>query len=214
MRPKRTSKKPLPSLEGPGGRLAGSQHPKRKRRQPERTARREAGPDPSMLKGRKIKPIPGAGDRYLITDDGRVWSIFANRFLSTKRRIPKESGYVTVSLHRRGKLLRQCLAHRVVAENYLPPRPTPKHEINHINGIKWDNRTENLEWVTRSENILHADRIGLRQLGENHHLAKLSNSEILRIRSLEGRYTQAALARRFKVTQSAISKIINKRQRP
>jgi hypothetical protein len=42
-----------------------------------------------------------------------------------------------------------------VAAAFLPPRPTPGHEINHIDGDKANSRVDNLEWVTHSVNVLH-----------------------------------------------------------
>ena len=52
--------------------------------------------------------------------------------------------------------------HRMVAETWLD-NPNHYKEVNHINGDKDDNSVENLEWVTRSENLRHAYRTGLKK---------------------------------------------------
>lgn len=67
-------------------------------------------------------------------------------------------GYVRVVLE--GKWY---FVHRLVAMAFLP-RVRGKGFVNHKNGIKSDNRLENLEWVTRSENAIHAYKIGLKKV--------------------------------------------------
>lgn len=65
--------------------------------------------------------------------------------------------YITISVGDRAK---KMLLHRLIAEAFIP-NPQNKPDINHINGIKTDNRIDNLEWCTHQENMQHAHDIGL-----------------------------------------------------
>lgn len=69
-------------------------------------------------------------------------------------------GYLTFNI--RGKTFR---AHRVIAEHFIP-NPESKPQVNHINGIKSDNRVENLEWATAKENVQHSVKTGLVKSGK------------------------------------------------
>ena len=62
--------------------------------------------------------------------------------------------YFRVSLSMEWKT-KSFFVHRIVSISFIP-NPENKPQVNHINWIKDDNRVENLEWVTCSENILHS----------------------------------------------------------
>ena len=66
------------------------------------------------------------------------------------------NGYACVHLYKKGKNSRKPVSvHKLVATAFVK-NPLNKREVNHINFIKTDNRAENLEWVSRAENVAHA----------------------------------------------------------
>lgn len=70
-----------------------------------------------------------------------------------------KDGYLKVCINTKGKSITKTV-HRIVLEAFVP-NINNKPQVNHINGIKHDNRIENLEWSTRSENMKHAYKNGL-----------------------------------------------------
>jgi hypothetical protein len=111
-----------------------------------------------------------------------------NIFIFCKGKIKKQSkhnhGYSVLSLAN-GKSNKQFFVHRLVALTFIPNDDSNKKHINHINGIKNDNRVENLEWTNASLNAIHAVSLGLIKSGKDSKLSKpiyqinASNGEII-----------------------------------
>lgn len=139
------------------------------------------------MKALKIKSFPD----YYITDTGNVYSrnyMHTGR-IKKMRPIKKTTGYLSVFLCKNNKTFNK-LVHRLVAEAFIP-NPENKRTINHKNGIKTDNRVDNLEWNSYSENVLHAYKTGLKtpplsmlgKLGKDNPKSKIvlqiKNGEII-----------------------------------
>ena len=109
-------------------------------------------------------PVVGYEGFYMVSSLGRVRLLERSgfrkngRFFYVHSKIKKpyltKFGYYRLRMEK-NKHSKHIFVHRLVAEAFLP-NPENKPEINHKNGIRTDNRVENLEWVTRSENIIHS----------------------------------------------------------
>ena len=104
-----------------------------------------------------IMLLPGSNQRYGVSNLGKVYRYrkLKDGTLERKEKKPTVSyrGYQRVWMIINNKS-KGYLVHRLVAECFLP-KPKTSLQVNHINGIKTDNRVCNLEWVTPSENTLH-----------------------------------------------------------
>ncbi len=142
---------------------------------------------------------------YYITEDGRVFRDGKQR----KNSIVK--GYSRIILSTNG-IKKNHLVHRMVAEVYIP-NPDNKPEVNHDNGIKSDNRVDNLEWNTTKENQQHSRRVLKNNIGINNGLNKLSEEEVRYIKKhyipRHKEFGQRALGRKFNVSQPVIGDILN-----
>lgn len=140
------------------------------------------------------KPIPNTD--YSVSDQGRVASRKWGKWRVMKFGVLR-AGYRRLHVCSNGEQ-RFLSVHVLVAEAFIGPRTSPKHEVNHIDGVRDNNRAENLEWVTRGENMRHRRDVlkhgWLR--GADNGFAKLTESDIrdIRARCLAGETNQSVAA--------------------
>jgi len=154
----------------------------------------------------KWKDIPGYEGFYQISNTGLIKNIKRSRHLCLSK---NGGGYYKVKL-RYGKK-RDAAVHRLVAETFIE-NPLCLQQVNHINGIKTDNRVENLEWCTPQENITHAIQIGLKNtIGSNNGSAKLSESDVEEILQLDRMYglRTRVITKEYHVHKSSVERIKN-----
>lgn len=153
------------------------------------------------------KDIEGYEGLYKISDLGRVISI---RYKKDKILKQNYCGlYFSIGLSKNRKTERITI-HRLIAIHFIYNNEG-KTQVNHINGIKTDNRIQNLEWVTPKENIRHAfaTKLKIPVKGEENGGSKLTNKCILDIRASE--LSQVELAKIYNVLQSNIHCIIKRK---
>jgi hypothetical protein len=127
----------------------------------------------------------------------------------------RENGYCDVSLYLKDGKRRMFKVHRLVMETFNPIENSQNFQINHIDGNKHNNNIHNLEWCTRSENLLHAFKTGLEEkpVGEKNPSNKLTEKEVEEICSLleKKELSYQKIADRYNVSKGTISHIKNRR---
>lgn len=155
------------------------------------------------------KDIKGYENLYKISNYGNIVSYRGNII---KQRLAS-NGYFRVWLYNNiNKTHKPLTVSRIVAESFIPNLKN-KPFVNHINGVKTDNYSSNLEWCTQSENQLHAFNIGLQigNIGENNGSAKLKTDQVLEIRKKKtnNKISNKNLALEYNVSRKTIDRIIN-----
>jgi len=155
--------------------------------------------------------IPEFEGLYAISKLGEIWSHKTNAKLKP---IKLKIGYTVVNLHKNRK--RHVLyIHRLVMRTFVGPCPKGMN-VNHKNGIKADNRLQNLEYLTYSDNEKHAykflKKIYPAKKGIDQWRHKFTEQDILKIRQLykEG-IRQPMIAKIYNCTQPAISAITTRK---
>ena len=172
----------------------------------------------AMTNIEKWKPINGYEEFYEISNLRKIKSKAKlqrhskNNFYLTKDKILKHNkgkrGYFTIALTKLGKA-KTLMVHRLFAQAFIP-NPENKPFINHINGIKTDNRIDNLEWCTSSENIKHSFDNGLHisVKGENSGRSKLTEIQVIEI--IKSNLSPSDLSKNYNISQTQILNIKNR----
>lgn len=161
------------------------------------------------------KDIPDFKGLYQASRDGYIRNTKTLHVLKTDKKI-NNAGYMNVTL---GKFYKDV--HVLIALTFIGPKPSPTHQVNHINANKLDNRASNLEWVTPKENIAHMIKAGRlddhkimmseKTKGVNNIKAKLTEEQVREIRKLGATgLSSSQLAPMFNVSSATIRGIVRK----
>ncbi len=153
------------------------------------------------------RPISGYED-YLVSNLGNVMSL-KNKTKRLLKPSIDSSGYYLIALLKNGRQ-KSFRIHKLVAEHFLE-NPLDLKLVNHKDGNKLNNHVHNLEFVTYSDNIIHAYNTNLRKKGENTYCAKLTDKQVMDIRLLlrKGIYTRKEISEIYKVSETTILRIDN-----
>jgi hypothetical protein len=149
-----------------------------KRLDPAATGRLYA-PVPVSSPDEKWRDAVGFEGRYLVSSKGRLYGMYSGNFLRPNK---TRRGYLRTSFRAPAKSTGQRYVgvHAVVAAAFIGPCPDGL-EVNHKNGIKTDNRVENLEYGTHRYNVKHAYDIGLSKGGRG---SKLDANKVRELRRM------------------------------
>ena len=153
----------------------------------------------------KAKAIPNFPE-YFVAKDGDVWSEKTNRWLKPSA---KGNGYLYVTIYDAKKRRHSKSIHSLVAETYLGPR-AKGWVVNHKSGIKTDKALNNLEYVTISQNNVHAYDMGLSsRKGSMAGGSKLTETQVTEIKRLlsEKLLSHEQIAGKFEVCRTTITMI-------
>jgi hypothetical protein len=172
------------------------------------------------------KSISRFNGEYEVSNEGRCRStekvIMKSNGITYKRvsKILKPAlqvdGYLKCAFSFEGRLITKPL-HRLVAETFIS-KPSEYLEVNHKDCNKTNNHVDNLEWVTKSENLKHAYNNGLLKpkRGSSNGNSKLTWCQVEEIRALANTgtryYNRKGIAEKYGISECRVKEIVNKRK--
>lgn len=151
---------------------------------------------------KSLDGILECGEKYEVSNLGKVRNRITGHVL--KPGFSGDHEYLQVSLS--NSKVKRYLLHRVVAIAFIP-NPENKPEVNHKDGDKTNCAVDNLEWVTSSENQIHATVNGLQR-----PQSKLTADDVREIRELSAKgYSQRKLANMFGLGKGTVQAILQGR---
>ena len=154
--------------------------------------------------------------RPKIDEECEIWKrIDADYDVSNQGRIRRGVRILSGSVHRDNYILvtlhgKQMPVHRLVAEAFVP-NYAKKSEVNHIDGNKMNNTSDNLEWVTRSENQIHAVKNGLQPRPVVTYRGKFTAEQREEIKQLwdSGKFSKRQIAIKYGVSHTCVNDILS-----
>ena len=160
------------------------------------------------------RPVVGHESAYEVSSDGQVRSLrFRNGTIDKPRGTPlllklnmSTNGYHCLRLG-------ACpvRVHVLVAEAFHGPRPTPRHQVAHADGMRTNNHVTNLRWATVAENIEDAKRHGTFSTGATKANSKLTDATVRLARQMRASgVLRTEIAMQFGVSPSLITRVIQR----
>lgn len=171
------------------------------------------------LENEKWVFIEGTEEKYAVSDKGRIASFWRPNPIILRPH-PCKNGYLKVIIYYpTGE--RCMMPHRLVAIHHVL-NPDQKPEVNHKDGVKTNNNSDNLEWATRTENVRHQVANGLykgfekghqvanRPRGAAVHTSVLNEAKVLQIRAdIKAGMKRREVAEKYKIKMSTVESALS-----